>query len=209
MKMMKMISNPEAFQLLADETRRRMIYLLRVKEMTVSQIAEQMGLTPQAIYHHIHKLKEVDMIEVAREERIGHFIETYYRSTAEMFHISHGKRGAEKDYEEQTKAALDGLEKLGMKVECGPGTIKDLIGLAREMEECCAMKDWADRISDLGLDYLTQQAVLEYAQMAAMSEKEMAENEERARKVWKILRSCVEVGPALKKSKPEKKKGKR
>ncbi|MFO7618288.1 MAG: ArsR family transcriptional regulator [Thermoplasmata archaeon] len=45
MQTVKMITDPEAFQLLADETRRKMIYLLRVKDMTVSQIAEQMGLT--------------------------------------------------------------------------------------------------------------------------------------------------------------------
>src|SRR3989454_6822144 len=90
-KAFKVIKSPEAFQLLADETRRRIIYLLRAKEMTVSQISAELGLTPQAIYHHIRKMRDADLVEVAREERVDHFIETYYRATAEMFNLSHGE----------------------------------------------------------------------------------------------------------------------
>ena len=53
MKNQKIIRSPHAFQLLADETRMRVVYMLRAKEMTVSQIASELGLTPQTIYHHI------------------------------------------------------------------------------------------------------------------------------------------------------------
>src|SRR5713226_5202149 len=65
MKAFKLITDPQAFQLLGDETRRRVIYLLRAKEMTVSQIAGELNLTPQAIYHHIRKLRDAGMVEVA------------------------------------------------------------------------------------------------------------------------------------------------
>src|SRR2546430_4188711 len=33
------------------------------------------GQTPQAIYHQIRKLTAADLVEVAREERVGHLIE--------------------------------------------------------------------------------------------------------------------------------------
>ena len=163
MQTVKTITDPGAFQLLADETRRKIIYLLRVKDMTVSQIAEQMQLTTQAIYHHIRKLKDAGMIEVAREERIGHFIETYYRTTAEIFHLSHGEATTHKDMMEQVKAALAGLEKLGMKVDCSPAKMKDIIRITKEMDECCTMADWTEKTANLGLDFMTQQAVIEYA----------------------------------------------
>ena len=91
MKAFKVIKDPEAFRLLADETRRRVIYLLRAKDMTVSQIAAELNLTPQAIYHHIRKMRDTGLVEVAREERVDHFIETYYRATAEIFNFSHGE----------------------------------------------------------------------------------------------------------------------
>ena len=88
MKAFKVIKGgADAFQLLADETRRRIIYLLRAKEHTVSQMAAELELTPQAIYHHIRKLRDADLVEVSREERIDHFIETYFRATAEVFYV--------------------------------------------------------------------------------------------------------------------------
>ncbi len=199
----KVISDPEAFQQLADETRRKMIYLLRVKDMTVSQIAEQLGLTTQAIYHHIRKLKDVGMIEIAREERVGHFIETYYRATAEVFHITHGESGTQKDYEMGIKAALEGLRKLGMEVDCSPAKVKELVRVQKKMKEGCAMKEWEDKVSNLGLDFLTQQAVIEYASQISMAEKEFDELQANEKTVWQLLRACVEA-PQVKKN--EKKK---
>lgn len=85
MKKVKVFKDPRAFKILSVETRRKIIHLLRVKERTVSQIAEDLGKTPQVIYHHIRKLLDADMVEVAKEVRIDHFIETYYRATAEVF----------------------------------------------------------------------------------------------------------------------------
>src|SRR6266567_3992666 len=69
MKPVKMITDPVAMELLGDDTRRRIIYLLRARELTISQIAEELRMTPQAIYHHIKKLLPVEMVEVTREER--------------------------------------------------------------------------------------------------------------------------------------------
>jgi DNA-binding transcriptional ArsR family regulator len=204
MQTVKMITDPEAFQLLADETRRKMIYLLRVKDMTVSQVAEQMSLTTQAIYHHIRKLKDAGMVEIAREERVGHFIETYYRTTAEIFHISHGEGTTQKDHEAMLKAAFEGLEKLGMKVDCSPAKLKEIIKIRKQMDECCTMADWTEKASNLGLDFLTQQAVIEYAYLISMTEKEYDKNMDQQKQIWKLLKSCVEAPPASKNK--EKKK---
>ena len=205
MQTVKMITDPEAFQLLADETRRKVIYLLRVKEMTVSQIAEQMQLTTQAIYHHIRKLKDAGMIEVAKEERIGHFIETYYRTTAEIFHLSHGEATTQKDREQQITAAFAGLEKLGMKVDCSPSKMKDMVRISKEMDECCTMAEWTEKVAGLGLDFLTQQVIIEYAYLVNMTEAQFDKNQAQSKQVWKLLKSCVEV-PEPKKKKNVKKK---
>lgn len=204
MQTVKMITDPEAFQLLADETRRKIIYLLRVKDMTVSQIAEQMQLTTQAIYHHIRKLKDADMIEVAKEERIGHFIETYYRTTAEIFHLSHGEATAQ-NREDKIRAALEGLIKLGMKVECQSSKLKEIVRISKEMDETCTMAEWTEKASDLGLDFMTQQLVIEYAYLMSMTEAQFDKNQAQTKQIWKLLKSCVEV-PEPKKKKSVKKK---
>ncbi len=200
MQTVKMITDPDAFQLLADETRRKMIYLLRVKDMTVSQIAEQMGLTTQAIYHHIKKLKDADMIEVAREERTGHFIETYYRTTAEIFHISHGEETSQKDHEAMMKSAFEGLTKLGLKVDCKPANLKKIISIRKQMDETCTMAEWTEKAANLGLDFLTQQMVIEYAYLASMTEEEYDRNQEQNKQIWKLLKECVEVPSPPKKN---------
>src|SRR5205807_2369981 len=75
----KFIRDPNAFELMADDTRIRVVYLLRAKEMTVGQIHHELQLTPQAIYHHIRKLLNEGLEELAKKERVGHFIKTYYR----------------------------------------------------------------------------------------------------------------------------------
>ena len=80
---------------MADDTRRRMINLLKAREMTVAQVAEALNQTPQNIYHHIRKLADGGLVEVSREERIENFVERYYRATAEIFEVTHGKGEAE------------------------------------------------------------------------------------------------------------------
>ena len=91
MKAVKVLTDPKAFELMADDTRRRMINLLKAREMPVAQIAESLDKTPQNIYHHIRKLADGGLVEVSREERIENFVERYYRATAEIFEVTHGK----------------------------------------------------------------------------------------------------------------------
>ena len=205
MKAFKVITNPEAFQLLADETRRRMIYLLRAKEMTVSQIAEAMNLTPQAIYHHIRKLKDVDMIEVAKEERVGHFIETYYRATAEVFNLAHGE--STESAENEVKVAMDGMKKLGMKVNCSPEKSDEVLKLVKEMKDPFTNTYWADKITALDdVDFLSRQTIFEYANLLSMSDKDFEEFLKCYRNLRKLLRACVEIPEDLEKPSPKKAK---
>ena len=137
------IREPEAFQLLADETRRKILYLLRVKEMNASQIAAELGVTSQAIYHHIRKLLKGKMIEIAKEERVGHLIESYYRATAEDFLLSHGKTKSETMHDkeqakEQVTAALNTLNKVGFKLEFNTEQISKIADLRVEVHKCCS-----------------------------------------------------------------------
>src|SRR2546427_9252096 len=102
--------------LLADPTRRKIIDLLRAKEMAVIQIAEHLDKTPQAIYHHMGKMLETGLIEVAKGERIDHFIETYYRATAEFFMLTQGEEKDEEGgrlQEARTREADQGKTQIG------------------------------------------------------------------------------------------------
>ena len=64
---------PEILAALADETRRRI--LCKLKEGTISsgELAEALGMSPQALSYHLAKLKKADLIY---ETRYKNFI--YY-----------------------------------------------------------------------------------------------------------------------------------
>lgn len=193
MKAVKQITNPEAFQLLADETRRKIMFLLRVKEMTVSQIAAELNVTPQAIYHHIKKLQKGEIVEVVREERIDHLIESYYRTTAETFSFSVGttSKGIMAT-KEHTTTVLNALKNLGFKIEPDDKKISQLVDIQVELKQCCAAGQFEDKISELDdVDFLTKLTVEEYAEILSMSDKEFTKMQELRNRFRDILLSLI------------------
>lgn len=202
MKPIQVLRDPEAFKLLADETRRKILYLLRVKEMTVSQLASELDLTPQALYHHIKKLLEGGMVEVAREERIGHLIESYYRAIAEDFLLITGKLSSQtlrdrKLAEEQVTVVLNALTKLGFNLEFDENTISQLVDLRAELTtECCENDDKSIRVQDDiwnmdDLNLLTKQIACEFAATLLMSDEEFVRQQETRKKLRDLLLSLV------------------
>lgn len=198
MKAFKVIKDPDAFQLLADETRRRVIYLLRAKEMTVAQIAEELKLTPQAIYHHIRKLKEADMVEVAREERVDHFIETYYRATAEMFNLAHGQSGSAKVMDEEIREALEALSKLGLQARVEPEVVSKIVELMKHMKDPGVTSPWTEKVNDLeDVSYFAKQTLLEFTYLMTISDREFESFLKCYRDLRKTLRSTLQEPVAV------------
>jgi DNA-binding transcriptional ArsR family regulator len=193
MKSMMVIKDPEAFELLADETRRKILYLLRVKEMTVSELAKELGVTSQAVYHHIRKLLKGNMVEVAREERSGHLIESYYRATAEDFLLSHGKTSSEtfrnkEEAKEKTISVLNSLKKLGFKIEFDDTKISQLVDSWIGIEECCHDEAVVDEIWNMDeLNILTKLMATDFAKALLMSDAEFAKQQKNREKFRNLL----------------------
>jgi len=193
MKAVKHISDPEAFKILADETRRKIIFLLRAKELTVSQIADDLNLTPQTVYHHIKRLVEGEMVEVTREVRVDHLIESYYMATAEVFHLTVGKTtGGKETLNEMITSVLEALKKLGFNINYTNEDVAQLAELTMERSECCNAKEFEEAVAKLeDLDLLTKEDVQEYAALLSMSDKQLVEQDEIDRKFRDLLRSLV------------------
>jgi DNA-binding transcriptional ArsR family regulator len=202
MKPMQVLRDPKAFQLLADETRRKILYLLRVKEMTVSQLAKELNLTPQALYHHINKLLKGEMVEVVREERIGHLIESYYRATAENFLLTHGKISSQtfrdrKLAEEQVTTVLNALKRLGFKLEFDEKKISQWIDLRAGLNRSCEAAgkkkfEIEDEIWNLDdLNFLTKMMATDFVGKLLMSDDEFARQQETRKKLRDLLLSLA------------------
>jgi DNA-binding transcriptional ArsR family regulator len=193
MKAVKQISNPEAFKILADGTRRKIIFLLRAKELTVSQIADDLNLTPQTVYHHIKRLVEAEMVEVTREVRVDHLIESYYMATAEVFHLTVGKTtGGKETLNEMITGVLEALKKLGFNITYTKENVAQLAELTMERSDCCGAKEFEEAIAKLeDLDLLTKEDVQEYAALLSMSDKQLEEQDKIDYKFRELLRSLV------------------
>lgn len=195
MRAFKYVRDPRAFELLADETRRRIIYLLRAKEMTVSQLAADLHVTTQAVYHQISKLREVGLVEIAREERVDHFIETYYRAAAEVFEFHHGEAGsgeAEKHFQE----AFGALSKVGLNVEADEEVVKKVTSLHAEMDKIGLSPELEEKISQLDdVAFFTKSKVYELAQLALMSDKQFDKLIESEKALRKLMTSSVTKKP--------------
>ncbi len=192
MKPFKTIEDPEAFKVAADDTRRKIIHLLRAKEMTVSQISDELDLTPQTVYHHIKKLCDANMVEVSKEVRVDHLIESYYRATAEVFHFTVGKETKSKEaLIESVKMTLETLKKMGYNIKYDEKAVNEIADLSMELEDCCMGKELEEAVSNLDADFFTKQDVQEYASLLTMTDKELAKQDKVRREFRSALKALL------------------
>jgi DNA-binding transcriptional ArsR family regulator len=59
------------FKALADPTRRQIVEMLREKDMTAGDIADQFDMSKPSISHHLDLLKQADVVTTVKE---GQFI---------------------------------------------------------------------------------------------------------------------------------------
>ena len=70
----------DTFKALADPTRRKIIQMLKHRDMTAGDIAEQFSISKPSISHHLNLLKQADIVI---DERKGQFI--YYSLNTTVF----------------------------------------------------------------------------------------------------------------------------
>lgn len=68
------------FKALADPTRRKIIMLLRERDLTAGEIAEQFAMSKPSISHHLNTLKQAQLVT---DERKGQNI--YYSLNTTVF----------------------------------------------------------------------------------------------------------------------------
>jgi DNA-binding transcriptional ArsR family regulator len=61
------IRNETLFKALADGQRRKILSMLRGREMAAGQIASRLDLTPATVSHHLALLKGAELVRVRRE----------------------------------------------------------------------------------------------------------------------------------------------
>jgi DNA-binding transcriptional ArsR family regulator len=97
-KSVELVYDTERIKVLIDDTRREILRVLSkgidrdgqiYQDMTIAEIADELGTNPQRLYHHIDKLTECNFIFKTREERKKRSITSYYSRTARAFIVSY------------------------------------------------------------------------------------------------------------------------
>ena len=136
------IKDPEVAKLFADETRRRILHMLRHREMSVTDLAKAMDKNHSSIQHHILLLRNAGLIELTREGKVRNMVQPYYRASAQTFMIAYSLTDAlTKDDGTTTwrsdtlRKMYEGLDTFGVKVP------EKLHGRVRELMEICYEKE--------------------------------------------------------------------
>jgi len=200
-KLFKPISE-EAFKLLGDETRRKIIFLLRDNEVTVKEISSELNLTTQNIYHHIRKLQDAGLVQVIDEKRAGHLIESYYTVTADTF-IYNKDRMEERGIQSSIDI-LNGLNELGIQVEVGEENAErlsrlherrtrmlDAPSVENDMCTFCSFSGYFMKFGPMNPMLLSR--ILQYANLINMTDEEFEESLQLTKQLRTFLLSIEKI----------------
>lgn len=90
-KNIEIVTDPKSIKVGIEETRRKILAFLRLKPMTVSELAQAIGKDQSTIYRHIEKLADFHYIKVSGERKTHHIPEKVYARTANTFLLSPDK----------------------------------------------------------------------------------------------------------------------
>ncbi len=132
------IRDPAVAKLLADETRRRILSLLRHAEMTPQQLARALGKNVSSIVHHLSILEQGGLVRVVRVSRRGNLVAKWYRAAARRIIVSYelaeGLVPGSEDYaamlEERIRSAVAVLVKAAPQLS---GNVDELVELIRRV----------------------------------------------------------------------------
>jgi hypothetical protein len=142
-------------------------------------------------------LQKAGLVEVVKEERIGHLIESYYMTTAESFSFKMGreegmKKQSQKIATEQVREMLEALKKMGFKIKYTDSQLAKLVNLVYDSHDTANLEKYEDFITGMDdLSYVTKLYLEECVLILSSTDKELAQRLEYQRELGDLLRSLV------------------
>ncbi len=190
----------EGFKLLEDETRRRIVFMLRDESLNVKEIAKRLRLTPQNIYHHVNKLQDAGIIQLNYEQRNGHIVESYYSVPADTY-IYVDDRITESSLRRYMDI-LFGLQELGIEIKASLETAVMLEEIQEKYQETlsdpenrhefCEQCSYSGFFMKFGpMNPMMLNRIYWYANLIRMNEEDFNKSVEKMRELRTFLRDQV------------------
>lgn len=156
----KIITNPDKIKIPLESTRNKILALLRVNDMSVSQIAEALDKELNTVNNHINKLKETGFVEVVGKRKKQNATEKVYGRTAYAF-LLHPEAESKRDIISFImgwdlgcdKATLERLDSLGYSNDSNQILLNDLLDIFYEMNQYVVKKVEGLEKEDINMDY--------------------------------------------------------
>lgn len=107
------------FKAVADETRLQIIGLLSTKELRVSDLAAELGLTEPTVSHHIGKLREVGLLNLRTEGTNRWYTlntEMFGRMTRFVEQVTSGEWAAQRERHEAAKRDMAWIDAIPLEL---------------------------------------------------------------------------------------------
>ena len=165
----KIIKDPEVAKLLADDTRRRILHMLRHKELSPADLAKALDKNFSSVQHHLNLLIGAGLVEQTKEEKVRNMVQPYYHATANRFLISYSlTESLSKDdvytqwHEDSLQKMYNGLEVFAINVpEDKRARVLELMDTCVDMERK-AFEEAVEKQSDPAkLDKQVQRPLLQ------------------------------------------------
>ncbi len=184
-KEVKVVRDPEDVKLALEDTRSDILSLLKVKDMTLSQMTDSLGKDHSTIYRHVKKLEEAGYLEEVGEQKDHHIPKKIYSRTANAFLLNPSSidEGETTDLmieweRKHAERILDFLSILGYSIEEDEKEelIDDLSSLFIDLKESVIepIEESEDEIKEISFPLLMRLEVLMY-----LLEKKKNENIEK------------------------------
>lgn len=84
------ITNLEQLRAISDLLRVRILDNLKEKPLTVTQLAEVLGMAPAKVHYHVRELEKVQLLKLVETREKGGILEKYYQAIARIINVSKG-----------------------------------------------------------------------------------------------------------------------
>lgn len=140
-----------------EDTRNKILQLLKIEDMSISQIAEALNKNNSTIFRHIKKLEEAGFVEVKGERKEHHIPEKIYGRTADVFLLSPEPMDMNipldlRWKEDSVKRCLELLYDIGFR--CPEEVVDELTDFLKKVD-IEITDDVGKSISDMDVDFFT------------------------------------------------------
>jgi DNA-binding transcriptional ArsR family regulator len=141
-----LINTPQQYKALGDETRNKIMVIIKQQPATAKQIADRLGIAPGTAGHHLQTLEAAGLAKVAARRLVRGIVAKYYTRTAKLLLFDRPE-----EHEEQSGYAVHHLDMLAEA--------------QREMQETRETHPNEDRVLAVGNPHtrLSKERALEFA----------------------------------------------